>query len=414
MTKISSKIKPQKWMQSEFLKQVISALGEARLVGGCVRDSLLGRKIKDVDIATPNQPEKVMALLKKKGIKVIPTGLKHGTITAVRDKELFEITTLRKDIDCDGRHATVEYTSDWQEDAARRDFTINAMFMDLSGEVYDYFGGIDDLKKGIIRFVGDPYARVQEDYLRILRYFRFEVNYGSHAIDKESLSACIKYREKIDNLSGERIQIEMLKLLSAKDPHRVLNIMKEEGILACVIPGSDEKLDLDAIKHLVNIEKEEGSLIPSEDSIIRLALLIQKGKKQVIELCERWKLSNVHKKQLLDLIEPLMEINSRTNEKDYKRYLTKLGKEDFIKQLLFLWAKDERNDHIMQCKSMLAMANTWKIPVFPIGGKDILALGVKPGERVGDLLERAYIIWEKSDYALTKKQLMEIIKKDLD
>ena len=286
--------------------------------------------------------------------------------------------------------------------------------MDLSGEVYDYFGGIDDLKKGIIRFVGDPYARVQEDYLRILRYFRFEVNYGSHAIDKESLSACIKYREKIDNLSGERIQIEMLKLLSAKDPHRVLNIMKEEGILACVIPGSDEKLDLDAIKHLVNIEKEEGSLIPSEDSIIRLALLIQKGKKQVIELCERWKLSNVHKKQLLDLIEPLMEINSRTNEKDYKRYLTKLGKEDFIKQLLFLWAKDERNDHIMQCKSMLAMANTWKIPVFPIGGKDILALGVKPGERVGDLLERAYIIWEKSDYALTKKQLMEIIKKDLD
>ena len=192
---------------------------KAYVVGGCVRDAIVKRPIKDIDIATPQTPENVIKLLTAEDIKVIPTGIKHGTVTAVHGKETIEITTLRRDLDCDGRHAEVEFTNNWQEDAARRDFTMNALSMDLDGNIYDYFNGIHDLHKGIVKFVGNPDARVQEDYLRILRYFRFEAHYGTHAIDKESLNACIKFKQNIESLSGERIQAEMFKLLSARDPH---------------------------------------------------------------------------------------------------------------------------------------------------------------------------------------------------
>lgn len=394
-------------MQSDFISEVIAELGDARLVGGCVRDAYLKRKIKDIDIATAKKPEEVTEILESKGIKIVPTGITHGTVTAVKDKDVIEITTLRKDLNCDGRHAEIEFTDDWEEDAGRRDFTMNALSMDLDGNIHDYFDGLNDLKRGRVRFVGDPEARVQEDYLRILRYFRFEAHYGTHALDKASLDACAKYKGKIETLSGERIQAEMFKLLTATDPYHVLLLMKDNEILHHIMPGVTDNVHLDSIRHLVMIEKEEGSVMPSKDAIIRLALLIEEGHGQVEEICEVWKCSNADRKSLLRLVTPDIEVTPEIEEKKQKKMLVRLGKEDFIRQVIFNWAKDEDNFHVGAFKSMLALANTWQPPEFPVKGQDIIDLGIEQGEEVGKLLEEAFLIWEDSNYSLDKKGILE-------
>lgn len=404
-------------MQAQFVKKVINILGDARLVGGCVRDAILKKPIKDVDVATSKTPDEVTKLLEAAGIKVIPTGIKHGTVTAVQNKSTIEITTLRRDVECYGRHAEVEFTDDWKEDAARRDFTFNSLSMDLEGNIYDYFGGIADLHRGMVKFVGDPEARVQEDYLRILRYFRFETYYahGTHTKHTPSLAACIKFADKLEELSGERIQSEMLKLLRAEDPFHVLMLMREEGVLQHIIPGSTQYVDLEAIQHMVQIEHEEGSVMPSQDAIIRLALLFEAGRKQVQELCSRWKCSNAHREQLLELVEPedSVIIDHSHDEDAQKRILVRIGKDKFIRQLLYCWAKDTENQYLVAYKSMLALANTWKIPQFPVKGQDLLGLGIKEGKRVGELLEKTFDVWEEGGYKLSKAKLLTMIRKDI-
>src|SRR5579872_7361897 len=203
-----------KWPETQALiKAFADAKAPIRFVGGCVRDALLGRAVQDVDVATPLRPEATMALLQKAGIKAIPTGIDHGTATAVIHGKHFEITTLRKDVSTDGRHATVAYTDDWKEDAARRDFTINALYLSPDGELFDYFNGARDAKEGHVRFIGNAGERIREDYLRILRFFRFYAWYGKTEPDKEALTACTEAANNIGTLSGERVQQEMLKLL---------------------------------------------------------------------------------------------------------------------------------------------------------------------------------------------------------
>ncbi len=402
-------------MKDKFLRDVMGALGEgnARLVGGCVRDTLSKRTIKDIDVATPKLPENVIKLLNAKGIRTVPTGIKHGTVTAVSEKNTIEITTLRKDIECDGRHAEVEFTDDWEQDAARRDFTINAMSMDLEGGVFDYFSGADDLRRGIIRFVGDPDKRVQEDYLRILRYFRFEALYGTHAIDKASLDACVKYQHNIDTLSGERIGAEMIKLLSADDPYFVLIKMRDTGVLKHVIPGVSDEIDLLPLKHLIIIEKEEGFIVPDKDVAIRLALMIEGGIKQAESLCERWRSSNLFKKMLIELVDPLIDIPASMNEKEQKRLMVQIGRGSFIRQLIYSWARDEDNHSAIRFKKMLAFCNTWKVPEFPLRGKDLLDIGFRENEQLGIVLKKAHEVWQESDYKLTRAKLLTMVKKKI-
>ena len=272
----SDRLDPQPWMTAPETVAVMAALsaaaGEARFVGGCVRDALLGRKVRDVDIATHEPPERVMNLLKRAGIKAIPTGIKHGTVTAVTGAKHFEITTLRRDVETYGRHAKVEYTDDWQADAARRDFTMNALFCGADGTIYDPFGGLADLRAQRVRFVGDPETRIREDVLRLLRFFRFHAHYGKPPPDAAALAACRSLAPLLPTLSGERICAETLKLLSAPQPADVIDLMGETGVRAHFLPEATRN---DRLRALVAIEgSAPRDLVPRTDPLRRLAALL--------------------------------------------------------------------------------------------------------------------------------------------
>ena len=261
----------QAWLRAPASRRVLAALGAdghaARFVGGCVRDGLLGLPDvgRELDVATPERPDQVIRLLERAGLPAIPTGLAHGTVTTIADGRRFEITTLRRDVACDGRHAEVEFTDDFALDAARRDFTINAMSCDDAGRLYDYFGGRADLTAGRVRFVGDAAARIAEDYLRILRFFRFFAYYGRPPADAEALAACRAAAPELRRLSGERIQAEMVRLLEAADPVPALRLMVETGVLGEVIPGP---VALERLARLIE-------LAPDSDPLVRLAALLR-------------------------------------------------------------------------------------------------------------------------------------------
>ena len=234
---ITSKIPVQAWMEKPSTQTVMNALQsdgrDARFVGGCVRDSLIGRsEISNIDIATPIEPDGVIALLEQAGLRAIPTGLEHGTITAVFEGEVFEITTLRRDIDTDGRHAKIAFSDNWLTDAQRRDFTINAIYCDVKGALYDPLGGSKDLKSGKVRFVGNAEKRISEDFLRILRFFRFYAHFGSNTPDAEAISACTKSADKLKTLSGDRIRSELIKWLAAHSPIESLKHGTSCGVIA--------------------------------------------------------------------------------------------------------------------------------------------------------------------------------------
>lgn len=401
------RISPPEWTHNPDLNHIFAALDHnARLVGGCVRDAVLGRQVKDIDICTPLRPERVMQLLGNANIHYITPGLEHGTVTAICNKKTYEITTLRRDLETDGRHAKVEFTDRWEEDAARRDFTMNALSMTLDGTIFDYFDGIKDAKKGVVRFVGKPQARVQEDYLRILRYFRFEAHYGTRKLDQNSLEACAAYAEHIHTLSGERIQQEMYKLLAAEDPHYMLYIMKERGILPHVITGLSPDWHYGPVQRLVAIEKEEGGFAAERDKLLRLALLLHE-KQQIDVLAERWKLSKKDKAILKILVVECEDLTPGKTEHELKQILRKFGAPMFRNLVAKCWAQDE--EHVGAYKKMLALADTWQIPEFPLLGKDVMALGVPEGKQVGELLKRAEAYWESLDYVPGKQALLRYI-----
>src|SRR3954468_24256234 len=256
------------WMTAPETVQVMTALGEARFVGGAVRNAMLGVPVVDIDIAVPMPPQEALARLKARGIKVVETGLDHGTVTAIAGTHAFEITSLRRDVETDGRHAVIAFTDDWAEDAARRDFTINALYATADGEIFDYATGIEDLIAGKVRFMGDARARIAEDYLRVLRLFRFHAWYGKGEIDAEGLRAAAEAKDKLKALSVERIAKELLRLLEAAQPTPVLRIMAATGILSQLLPGA---LSLPRLERLAEIEAD--NLFP-RDAILRLAALM--------------------------------------------------------------------------------------------------------------------------------------------
>ncbi|HEX7391036.1 MAG TPA: CCA tRNA nucleotidyltransferase, partial [Acidiphilium sp.] len=251
-------------MDDRRLEMLRDALPEARIVGGAVRDMLAGRPLADIDLASPLPPDEVMRRLAAAGIRAIPTGLDHGTVTALIDNTGFEITTLRHDVSTDGRHATVAFTDDWREDAARRDFTINAMSMDRAGTVFDYFGGRDDLAAGRVRFVGDAATRIAEDYLRILRFFRFLARYGRGEPDAGAIAAIEAHREGLSRLSAERVWQELKSILATPDPRAALRLMAGTGVFGAILPEADD---------LSGFEAAMARGMPP-DPILRLAALI--------------------------------------------------------------------------------------------------------------------------------------------
>lgn len=263
------------WRQWPELARVVAAImsngSNARYVGGAVRDTLLGLPVADVDLATPLRPVEVVARLEAAGIKAVPTGIAHGTVTAVSGGRHFEITTLRRDVATDGRRATIAFADDWQEDAARRDFTINALYANpASGEIYDWFGGADDLAAGRVRFIGDPALRIAEDHLRILRYYRFAARFGSGAPDAVSHAAVVAARHSLRTLSRERVADELLKLLGLPEPRAVVGLMVGDAVLAEILPEADSA----ALERLAQLLANEAAVLAAPDALRRLAALL--------------------------------------------------------------------------------------------------------------------------------------------
>jgi poly(A) polymerase len=385
------------WMTAPETRAVIAALGEgnARFVGGVVRNALLGLDVSDIDIATPLVPDEVTKRLQAAGIKAVPTGIEHGTITAVADGKPFEITTLRRDVETDGRRAVVAFSTDWAEDAQRRDFTMNALSAAPDGEVFDSVGGVADLRSGHLRFVGDASTRIREDYLRILRLFRFHAWYGKGEIDGEALQASATLKSGLQTLSAERVQKEMLRLLEADNPMPSLRAMAATGILSEVLPGP---LNLARLERLVAIDMD--NFFPP-DAILRLAAL---------GAGENLKLSNAQAERLEDLATAREKIVSYLSIKEVRRQLYLLGPKRFRDRVFLKWAEDVKASNAMQWRALLAMADAWAKPVFPLTGSNVMNAGVPHGPLVGRVLAEVEEWWIDSDFTDDEFSLAERLK----
>jgi len=357
------------WRNREGLDRLVDALGESRFVGGSVRDTLLGLPVSDIDLATPLPPERVVERLKDAKIRAVPTGIEHGTITAVLPSGPVEVTTLRRDVSTDGRRATVAFTDDWREDAARRDFTMNALYADpRTGEIFDYFGGLADLDARHVRFIGDPLQRIAEDHLRILRFFRFLARFGDRA-DPEGLDACTARAKDLMALSRERIRDELLKLLVAKDAVRVVELMLARGVLEPVLP---EIASAALLAHLAGREAETGI---AAHPIRRLAALLPRDPILADQLGARLKLSNAERKRLITA--------AGSPESAPKPLAYRLGIESAVDQLLL---SDRPIEDI-------AEISTWSPPRLPLTGGALVERGLAKGPDVARALRAVEDRW---------------------
>lgn len=386
-----TRLRERFWLDLPATKAVMQALEGAggrdcaRFVGGCVRDAVLGRSSEDVDIATMLEPEAVVAAIEAAGLKAVPTGLAHGTITAVSDHRPYEITTLRRDVSTDGRNATVAFTQDWAEDARRRDFRLNALYADADGLVFDPTGeGVADAQAGRIVFVGDPVTRIREDYLRILRFFRFFAWYGRGAPDAEGLAACKAEREGMARLSAERVQKELLKLLAAPDPVAALRAMEEAGVLEQILPGAVAgQAFADMCRH-------------SGDPVQRLMMLMPVAPEVVRVRAESLRLSNAVRDRLVDAARTHAEVHADMSVPDLHRTLYRHGRTAVGDALARAWGQQPGDRAALAAR--LVQAAAWSIPQMPVSGRDVTRLGVPAGPEVGAILSRFEAEWMALDF----------------
>jgi poly(A) polymerase len=351
---------------------------QIRLVGGCVRDALLNRPIGDKDLATNAQPQQVINLLTKYAIRAVPTGIAYGTVTAVMDGKHYEITTLRRDVSTDGRRAVVAFSDSWQEDAARRDFTINAISLDSKGNIFDYFDGQADLKKKTLRFIGKAEQRMEEDLLRVLRYFRFAAQLDWKLNDKKTLALCKKMARKMEILSRERIQSELYKILSAKGAARVIKQLSDLKILG-------RKLNVARLKKVISIEKEPDAF------------------RRLIALCDKWNVAWLHDIAVLS--------NIQKKRLDAVCALAAAKKIPLTHQLYYYGAETVTDFVILSGKKEnLAKIKKWKKPSFPLRAQDIMELAGGAGPELGRILKEAEAYWVKNNFRPTRKALIARVK----
>ncbi|MDD3183130.1 MAG: CCA tRNA nucleotidyltransferase [Alphaproteobacteria bacterium] len=390
------------WMRRAGLVFILQAIksegGEARVVGGAVRDALLGRDVHDIDLAVNLTPDHVSQILFAAGLKVVPTGLAHGTLTVVADHKGYEITTLRRDIMPDGRRTKVAFTKDWATDAARRDFTFNALYLDAHGHITDYFDGLGDLAKRHVRFIGRPCERIREDVLRILRLFRFYAQIGGPdhpaSIDSESLAACYELAHLLPNLSAERIGREITRLLAMQNPLPACLLMKQGQVLHHILP---ELTRVDRLEKLLRNEPVQG-----ERSVMcRLASLID-GDGTLV--ASRLRLSKADTKHLDVLCRVLKEWHIVTAF-DVRQKIYEYGA-DITRDALLLLTVDRQ----IPFNTFLSIIEVWETPTFPLKGKDIQLLGIKNGPQIGHLLKQAEIWWREHDFTLSKSDCLEYVK----
>ncbi|MFB0613243.1 CCA tRNA nucleotidyltransferase [Aurantiacibacter poecillastricola] len=360
------------WTRREDLAQLVAALGAENLrwVGGAVRDTLLGMPVKDIDAATTHPPETVMARLDEAGIRYVPTGLDHGTLTAVLDGGPVEVTTLRKDVATDGRRATVAFAQDWQDDAARRDFTINALYAHPETlEISDYFGGLADLEARRVRFIGDAAERIREDHLRILRYYRFQARFGS-TLDEEGEEGCAALAPTLKGLSRERVAMELLALLALPDPHETVERMHQRGVLPVILPETGSE-GLERLAALIAAESAQGA---APDPIRRLAALLPAEPRTAQQVAARLRLSNAQRKRL-----------SRLADRD--------GPPGDPHILAYREGMDAARDLLLLSGKSIAPLAGWQVPEFPLRGGTIVERGVGAGPEVARIMQAVERRW---------------------
>ena len=391
------------WLKRPETKRAFAALSgdgiETRAVGGAVRDALLGLEVADIDFATTAAPDKTMARARKAGLKAIPTGIEHGTVTVVADGVAFEVTTLRRDVETFGRHATVAFTEDWAEDAARRDFTLNALYAGPDGTLYDPLGGYDDLAAGRVRFIGDAEARIKEDYLRILRFFRFNTYFGRGPLDEAGLSACVKLRAGLAQLSAERVCAELKRILIAPAATAAIETLFDYGLLTEILASAPR---LDRFAQLIDIEVAQGR---EPSAVLRLAALAVFAAEDAPRLAARLKLSKAEQAVLaLGADEALNQ--DLSDEDAAKRLLYLSGANSYVSQVLLAWAACGAASDDAAWQRALVLPQHWKIPAFPLRGQDIMALGDFKGPEIGETLRAVEQHWIDGRFAADCAELL--------
>jgi poly(A) polymerase len=394
------------WLTEKPLSDLLSVLGrdgeEARVVGGAVRNTLLGLAVGDIDVATTALPAEVTRRAESAGFKAVPTGFDHGTVTVVIEGRPFEVTTLREDVETFGRHATVKFGRDWKRDAQRRDFTMNALSLSADGELHDYVGGRADLEKRHVRFIGDAATRIREDYLRILRFFRFHAYYGQGHPDADGLHAAIVMRGGLEALSRERLRMELMKLMVA--PHAVpaLAVMAEAGLLSV----------LGGVPHLAsfaNMGKVEAACGLAADATRRLGALGVWIPEDAERLWQRLRLSNAEHERLAAMGDAWWRVSPAQGEAAARELIYRIGPEQFRERALLAWARSDASAHDATWRDLATQPQRWSAPVFPLRAADFIARGVEKGPSLGAALARAEETWIGRGFPLDRKALNEIV-----
>ncbi|WP_048648385.1 CCA tRNA nucleotidyltransferase [Nitratireductor soli] len=406
-------ISDSQWLSDERLQALLAALSadgeKARIVGGAVRNTLLGQAVSDVDIATTTTPRETMRRARKAGFRTAPTGIDHGTITVIADHRAYEVTTLRADVETDGRRASVTFGRDWQRDAERRDFTINALYAEADGTVVDLVGGIADLESRTLRFIGEADTRIREDYLRILRFFRFFAWYGAGRPDADGLKACARLKDGLGQLSAERVWAELKKLLSAADPSRALLWMRQTGVLTKSVPET-EKWGIDLIGPLMETERALGW---APDPLLRLAAIIPPQKERIETLAQRLKLSRAERLFLDGWAEAPLP-SASLDEERFRKLAYRADVKGLSTRLKLALAgargravtDDTALAEAAGFARLLKLLDGWEKPSFPLSGNDLTKLGLEPGKELGALLATLEDAWVESGFALKRDALL--------
>ena len=396
------------WLVSAPTQRVMRAIAEGgfevRAVGGVVRNSLFGIPISDIDLATTALPADVMRLAKAAGLGVVETGIDHGTVTLIADHHPFEVTTLRRDVSTDGRRATVAFTTDWAEDAQRRDFTINAIYCDAAGQVHDPLGGYPDILARRVRFVGNAVPRIREDFLRILRFFRFSAQYGEGPLDAEGLAASTREREGIASLSAERIRQEFVRLIVARRGIEHLAAMQEHGVLAFVLPIAPRP---GLLRRLSEVEAATGR---TGDAMTRLGALAVGIEEDVGVLARHLRLSRDERAVLALAARAEARLAALPEERQARVLLYRHGAADYTRLLMLSLARllpTAAGDSAWM--EAIALPGRWSAPKLPVYGSDVLAAGVESGPRVGQILREIETRWIADDFATSRDALIASI-----
>lgn len=395
MTKLPS-LARAKWLREPGLNQIFEVIagagGEARAAGGAVRNALLGVAVSEVDLAVTLPPERVMEACKVAGMGVHATGIEHGTVTVVAQHRPYELTTLRHDVETYGRRARVAFHDDWERDAARRDFTMNALYCDARGKIYDFAEGYKDILRKKVIFVGDPAKRIEEDYLRILRFFRFHAQFGRGAPDAKGLAACRRYAKNLSKLSAERVRREMMKLIVAPGAVATLKTMAREGVLRHIIPFTEDWRAL--------------GRLPA-DPILRLAVLAA----EPLKLQESLRLSN-QEAQRIEKMLAAMPPTPLANPREQRLALYGTGADAWRDAVQLAWARSKSPLSDAKWKRLLGLADRWSIPVLPINGKDLIASGFEAGPELGKAMRELENWWVQSDFKPDRTAMLERIEKE--